>query len=158
MRRLSSRATFWYKRVFPVIWFAFIGVFIIVSLFGGVAKGVGPNLPFLIGPVLMIGFGYFAMKKLILDLVDEVDDDGDGLIVRNGTRSDRIAFSDVMNVSYSAYVNPLRVTLTLRKPSLFGDQVSFCAPVRFIPFAANPAIDDLIRRIDASRHGSRRAR
>ena len=83
----------------------------------------------------MIGFGFFMMKKLIFDLVDEVDDDGNGLIVRNGGRSDRIALSDVMNVNYSAYMNPPRVTLTLRKPSVFGDQVTFCAPLRFIPFA-----------------------
>jgi hypothetical protein len=157
MRRLSSRATFWYKRVFPIFWFGFLGLFIVISLFGGFANA-NSGVPFLIGPVVMIGFGYFIMRKLIFDLVDEVDEDGNGLIVRNGGRSDRIALSDVMNVNYSAYMNPPRVTLTLRKPSIFGDQVTFCAPVRFIPFTTNPDIDDLIRRIDASRHASRTAR
>ena len=157
MRRLSSRATFWYKRIFPVAWFGILGLFIIVSLFGGFANA-NSGAPFLLGPVVMIGFGFFIMKKLIFDLVDEVDDDGNGLIVRNGGRSDRIALSDVMNVNYSAYMNPPRVTLTLRKPSIFGDQVTFCAPLRFIPFATNPAIDELIRRIDASKRASRTAR
>ena len=108
MRRLSSRATFWYKRIFPVVWFGILGLFIIVSLFGGFANA-NSGVPFLLGPVVMIGFGFFMMKKLIFDLVDEVDDDGSGLIVRNGGRSDRIALSDVMNVNYSAYMSPPRV-------------------------------------------------
>ncbi len=157
MHRLSSRATFWYKRIFPVAWFGILGLFIIVSLFGGVAN-TNSGVPFLLAPVVMIGFGFFMMKKLIFDLVDEVDEDGSGLIVRNGDRSDRIALSDVMNVNYSAYMSPPRVTLTLRKPSVFGDRVTFCAPLRFIPFATDPAVDELIRRIDASKHGSRTAR
>ena len=31
----------------------------------------------------MIGFGYFVMKKLVFDLVDEVWEDGDSLVVKN---------------------------------------------------------------------------
>jgi hypothetical protein len=34
--------------------------------------------------------------------------------------------------------------------------VTFCGPVRFIPFAANPVIDELIDRIDRARESSRR--
>ena len=34
----------------------------------------------------MVGAGYFMMKKLVFDLVDEVWDDGDALIVMNGDR------------------------------------------------------------------------
>jgi hypothetical protein len=45
----------------------------------------------------------------------------------------------------------------LRKPGVFGDQISFCAPTRFVPFATSPVIDDLIRRIDAARRSVRRA-
>ena len=98
------------------------------------------------------------MKKLIFDLVDEVFDDGDALLVKNGGREDRIALSDVKNVSYSPLINPPRVTLSLRKRSFFGDKVSFCAPVRFIPFSTHPIIDELIERIDAAREGHDRPR
>jgi hypothetical protein len=129
-----------------------VAVFIGVALFNGSA-------PFsFLPPIMMIPVGYFIMKKLIFDLLDEVDDDGDALIVRNGGRSDRVALSDIMNVNYSPFVNPPRVTLTLRKPSVFGDQISFCAPLRLIPFSTHPLVNELIRRIDASRGHAQRTR
>ena len=147
MRRISSQATFWFKRVFPFVWFGALAVFIGIALFRGLADGPIP----LLAPVVMIPIGYFMMKKLVFDLLDEVDDDGDALIVKNAGRSDRVALSDVVNVNFSPFVNPPRVTLTLRKPSVFGDQISFCAPMRFMSFTAHPVVDDLIRRIDARR-------
>mgnify|MGYP003353977341 CR=1 FL=1 len=48
-------------------------------------------------------------------------------------------------------INPPRVTLSLRKPGIFGDKVTFCAPVRIVPFTSDPTIDALIKRIDATR-------
>ena len=41
---------------------------------------------------------------------------------------------------------------------VFGDNVSFCAPVRFIPFSTHPIINELIERIDAAREGHDRPR
>jgi hypothetical protein len=94
---------------------------------------------------------YFVMKKLMFDLVDEVLDAGDALIVRNGGQQERVALSDIMNVSYSPLVSPPRVTLSLRRPSIFGSEVTFCAPIRLMPLSPSPIISDLIRRIDAQR-------
>ena len=31
MRRISSRTTFWYKRIFPVIWFGMLGLFVTLA-------------------------------------------------------------------------------------------------------------------------------
>ena len=56
---LSSKATFYYKRIFPVTFFGFLLLFIGVGLFLGLRTGDYPPLPFFIGPVLMIGFTYF---------------------------------------------------------------------------------------------------
>jgi hypothetical protein len=98
----------------------------------------------------MMVFGYFVMKKLIFDLVDNVMDLDDTLLVKNGNQEDRIALSDIVNVNYSPVVNPPRVVLSLRKPSKFGAQIAFCAPVRFVPFAPSPVIDALIARVDAA--------
>jgi hypothetical protein len=108
-------------------------------------------LPFLIMPIVMMGFGYFVMKKFIFDLVDEVWDDGDALVVKNGGQTERIALADIKNVNYAPLINPPRVTLSLRRPTIFGDQVTFCAPLRFVPFATSPIINDLIDRIDVAR-------
>lgn len=153
MVRVSSKATFYYKRIFPIIFF---GVLFLVFA-GPMLLGSGskqPPLPFFILPIFMAGFAYFIFGKFVFDLVDEVWDDGDALIVRNGTTEDRIPFADIKNVNYSVLINPPRVTLSLRRPSQhFGSQVTFCAPLRFIPFATSPVIDQLIDRIDAKRNG-----
>jgi hypothetical protein len=147
MRRISSSWSFFYKRIFPAVWFGFLILFVGLSVFFGQR-----SLPFLIVPLGMMGFGYFLMKKLVFDLVDEVWDDGDALVVKNRGRNERIAFVDIKNVNYSPFVNPPRVTLSLRRQTTFGDQITFCAPVRFIPLTASPVIAALIDRIDQARH------
>jgi hypothetical protein len=147
MRRISSSWTFFYKRIFPAIWFGVLALFVGISVLAGQRA-----LPFLIVPLAMIGFGYFLMKKLVFDLVDEVWDDGDALVVKNGGQDERIALADIKNVNYSPIVNPPRVTLSLRRQTAFGDQITFCAPVRFIPLTSSPVITALIDRVDQARN------
>ena len=161
MQRLSSRMTFFYKWVFPAIWFGFLALFMAIPLVAPAAgRSVsGSSLGFLLVPVAMAIFSFFIMKKLIFDLVDEVLDAGNALVIRNGDREERVALSDIINVSYAQLTNPPRVTLSLRNPTQFGDRVTFCAPVRLSPLAAfspNPIIDELIQRVDAARQRGRR--
>src|SRR5262249_22915994 len=75
MRRLSSKMTFFYKRIFPVVWFGFLALFAGVFLIVASQSGRLPPLPFLLIPAGIALFGYFIMDKLIFDLVDEVLDD-----------------------------------------------------------------------------------
>ena len=145
MRRISSDWTFFYKRVFPLLWFGFLVVFVGI----GVVNGQGPLV--VIVPIAMIGFGYFIMQKLVFDLVDEVCDDGDALVVKNRGQEQRIALADIKNVNYSPFISPPRVTLSLRRPTVFGEQITFCAPVRLVPFSQSPVIADLIERVDHAR-------
>ena len=117
MRLISSRMTFFYKRVFPFIWF---GVLLLLMAFGLVSAsrgGLASNVPFLIVPVLMAVFGYHIMKKLVFNLADEVLDAGDTLVVRSGGQEDHIALSDIKNVNYSPYMSPPQVTLSVRRPT-----------------------------------------
>jgi hypothetical protein len=155
MRRISSRSTFFYKRVFPVVWFGFLALFLGISLFVVPRSSQTATLPFLIMPIAMMAFGYFIMTKFVFDLVDEVWDDGDVLVVKNRDQTERIALADIKNVNYAALINPPRVTLSLRRPSVFGDKVTFCAPLRFVPFATSPIIDELIERVDSARQRQR---
>jgi hypothetical protein len=152
MERISSRMTFFSKRFFPTIWFGFLGVFILVAFVGKNSKG---NLPpfALIMPLIMGAFGYFICKKLLWDLADEVTDSGDSLIVRFGHEQEQIPLTNIINVSYSYMINPPRVTLTLRTPSRFGEEISFTPLQRFTlnPFARSPIVAELIRRVDAAR-------
>ena len=151
MRRISSKWTFFYKRVFPILWVGVLGIVFFSMLF--VVPHTGQFLPIsgVFVPLLMIVIGLVLFKKLLFDLADEVFEDHDALVVKNGGREERIAFTDIKNVSYAQFMNPPRVTLSLRRPSVFGEKIAFCAPVSIFNFASNPVIDDLIDRIDAVR-------
>ena len=140
MVRISSRTTFFYKRIFPIAWFGLLLLILAFGLVDALQWERFPRLPFLILPALMMAFGYFIMKKLVFDLVDKVMDDGDALVIINGDREARVALSDITNVSYSPLVNPARVTLSLRRPTIFGDRVTFSAPVRLVPFSTSPVM------------------
>ena len=124
MQRISSRNTFFTKRVFPVIWFGFLVFMVAVPLTAKNAKGHLP-ISFFLFPAFMAAVGYFILKKLVFDLADEVTDAGDALIVRFGSDQQRIPLSEISNISYAYMMNPPRVTLTLRTPSQFGKEVSF---------------------------------
>jgi hypothetical protein len=152
MRRISSRMTFFNKRVFPVLWFGFLILFIAGPLVSSVVRNTAPPpLPFFIVPIIMIAAGYFLMKRLIFVLVDEVWEDGNSLLIKNRGEEERVALSDIKNVSYSPFMNPPRVTLSLRRSTAFGDEITFTAPVRFVPLAQSPVIQDLIDRVDHAR-------
>ena len=67
MRRISSRITFFNKRVFPVIWFGFLAIVVIAPLRGSKPNG-GPTAGFLVVPIILPVFGYFMMKRFVFDV------------------------------------------------------------------------------------------
>jgi 1,4-dihydroxy-2-naphthoate octaprenyltransferase len=153
MQRISSRMTFFSKTIFPVIWFGFLGIFVVMTFIASKSKH-GPPLAMIAAPLIMAALGFLMMKKLVWDLADEVRDGGSFLVVRFGRDEERILLSNIVNVSYAYTMNPPKVTLTLRTPSRFGNEVSFSPPVRFIPFAKSPVVADIIQRVDAARRAS----
>ena len=151
IKRISSRQTFFLKRVFPLLWFGLVVVSVVAGLAGARAgKAVPP--PVFIVPLLLFVIGFVVMRKLVLDLADEVLDEGDALRVRFGSDEERIALTDIINVGYTQFVNPPRITLTLRQPGRFGREVSFCPPQSFFaPFVRNKLARELIERVEAAR-------
>jgi len=147
--------TFFYKRVFPIIWFGFLAAIMIGPAVIGMNTGQTPDPMVFIAPVVMMVFGFFIMKKLVFGLVDQVLDAGDALLVKNGAQQEQIPLADITNISYVQMMNPPQVTLSLRRPTTFGEKVTFCAPTRLMPFATSPVIDDLIKRVDAARRRGR---
>jgi hypothetical protein len=85
-----------------------------------IAAGAVREAPmFLIVPLAMAGFGYFFMKKLVWDLVDEVYDGGEYLLVRNRGDEERVPLINVMNINVM-FSNPPRITLRLVNAGKFG--------------------------------------
>jgi hypothetical protein len=155
LQRISSRMTFVHKRVFPVIWFGFLGVFVLVGLCSqGGPRSPGPFL--FVVPVLLAAFGFVVMKRLIFDLIDEVWDAGSALVVKAKGYEVRVELSQIINISYSSFTNPPRVTLSLRQSTPLGRELSFIPPTQFLPFVRSPEIEDLIRRVDEARMTVRR--
>jgi hypothetical protein len=152
MRKISSGATTFHKKLFPLIWFGSLAAFLVMALRGPLQEG---QWMFLAMPLLMAAFGLVLMKKLVWDLVDEVHDGGDHLIIRKGGEQERVPLSNIMNVSASTNSNPPRVTLRLVKPGKFGPEVTFPPQAKFSlnPFAKNPIVEDLIVRVDRARRG-----
>ena len=150
MRKLTSKATFFHKKIFPLLWFGFLGVFLCMGLSAN-ASGHGPGIMFILFPIGMAVFGCFLMKKLVWDLIDEVYDEGATLLFRNGGKEVRVSLKDIKNVSYSIMSNPPKLTLSVRYKTDLGDELSFCPPASWIPFKKNKDIEGLIDRIDKAR-------
>lgn len=148
-KKISSRSTYFHKRVFPLFWFGFLALFV----FTGFAHDAGAHSPlFIVFPVVMAVFGYFFMKKLVFDLVDEVYDCGDHLLVKSGGREEIVKLSNIMNVSSSSMMNPPRIELRLKTPGVFGDEIAFTpSGLVFLPFAKSKIANDLIVRVDRAR-------
>ena len=152
--RISSRNTFFVKRVFPVLWFGFLALFVTTAVVAGLHGRAKAPLVVFVVPLLMFGLGYWLMRRLVFDLADAVYDEGDALRVRFRGDEERIPLANIINISYSGLTNPPRATLTLRQPGMFGKEVTF-SPIQkvFGPLlrTSNPIISDLIERADAAR-------
>ncbi|MGH8091511.1 MAG: hypothetical protein ACREO6_08675 [Rudaea sp.] len=160
MEIISSKQTFFIKRLFPILWLGLVGLgvampFLVPPKPRNPAVHAPPPEIFMIVPAMMLGIGVLLFRKLIWDLADEVEDFGDYLRVRRGNIEERVKLADVMNVSMSQFTNPKRITLRLRKPGAFGDEVVFIpqAPVfRLNPFTRNAIAERLIQRVDQLRN------
>jgi hypothetical protein len=150
MKKISSKSTFLYKRIFPLFWFGFVAFFFASAI----GSGSGVRHPVFLGvPILLGVFGFFLMKKLVWSLADEVYDNGDHLIVKKGGEQEVVPLSRIINVSVSENTNPRRVTLRLARDCRFGGEVSFTPVGRLSlnPFAKIEVAEDLIVRVDRAR-------
>lgn len=153
MKRISSKRTFYLKRVFPLAWVGVLALIVVMPFVASRGRGSVP-VAFVIMPVFMSIIAFVIMKKLVFDLVDEVWDNGDELIVKNKGWEERVALTNIMNVSSSVMTNPRRITLTLRDPGRFGKEVTF-TPISdggFLPHMRSRVADELVERVDSLRH------
>jgi hypothetical protein len=150
MKRISSKATYALKRLFPMLWFGVLLASVIVAGAAGVWR-LQPAL--LLVPLLMGLIGLVVMKAVIWDLADEVYDCGDYLLVKSRGIELQVPLAGIINVNSTVAMNPPRITLRLADAGALGAEIVF-APVRrfsFNPFARNPIADELVLRVDRAR-------
>ena len=152
-KRISSRNTFFQKRVLPYLLFGIIALGVAVPLLLTRGSPNAPPWPVFAAPLAVAIIIYVVLRKLVFDLADEVWDEHDALRVRFGDDEERIPLAEIINVSYSGITNPPRITLTLRSAGRFGREVSFSPQQSFLSplFRPNPLVNDLIERVDAAR-------
>jgi len=152
-RRISSRNTFFLKRVLPALVFGVLALGVAAPLL--LTRGNAGALPWpaLIAPLVLGVVFYLLLKRLVFDLADEVIDEGDALRVRFGEEIERVPRAQIINVSYSGITNPPRITLTLRNAGRFGREITFSPQQGFFSplFRPNPLVGDLIERVDVAR-------
>jgi hypothetical protein len=146
MKKLTSDNTHLHKRVFPGIYFGFCGVFFLATLVLVFTHRIPIFFP--LHALFMVVFGYFIMKTISFDLVDEVYDYGDALLFRNAGKSVRVNLSDIEWVKYLTGTHLPRVTILLKVESELGDRLTFLAQGNWIPFKKHRNIEDLIKRVD----------
>ena len=161
MERISSGQTFFMKRVFPILWLGIIGIGAAVAIMAplshpvGASRGGPPPVVFMFFPVLMLIIGVVLFRKLLWDLADSVDESRDFLLVRRGSIEQRVAFTNVLNISMSQFTNPPRLTLRLRTAGPLGDEIVFIPKsqgFRLNPFKRNEIAERLMRRVDEARN------
>ena len=152
-KRISSRNTFFHKRVLPFLLFGLIALGVVAPLLLTRGNLNAPPWPVFAAPLAVAIVIYVVLRKLVFDLADEVWDEGDALRVRFGEDEERIPLAEIINVSYAGVTNPPRITLTLRTAGRFGREVTFSPQQSFLSplFRPNPLVNDLIERVDAAR-------
>ncbi|MBO9661358.1 hypothetical protein [Dokdonella sp.] len=153
MRVISSRWTYFYKRVVPLIGWSFPALAILRWLSD---RHSPPSFDpvFLLIPIGTAVLTHVFLHALSHDLADEVVEAGDSLIVRKAGEEARIALAEIINVDASTLFNPPRITLSLRTPCRFGAKIVFSPPPNrhlFAPFAPNPTAEALIERVHRAR-------
>ena len=149
MRLVSSKMTFFYKRVLPIMWLFGIVLFVIAS--GSTSYEIEASIITLLIVAMLILVFVFWFR--VSNFADEVLDMGNALVVRSGGQEERIELSDINDIKYSPYIfmHLPRVKLSLRRHTVLGDKIAFCPPVSMVPFCESPVIYDLIDRVDAAR-------
>lgn len=86
-------------------------------------------------------------------MLDEGVDCGGSLVIRCQGIGDGIDLPNIMNVAPSVAIDPLRITLRLRRPCRLGGDVVFSPilPVSLNPFAKIPTAEQHILRVDLSK-------
>ena len=150
MKQISSKYLFCTKKIFPLLWFGFLAFFVFLALMNGAYE---KDPMFLVVPCIMAVFGFFLMKKIVWDLVDEVYDCGDSLLIKCRGIEERVPLTNITNVSASTNMNPPRITLRLVQPGKLGAEIAFspATPFTLNPFAKNSVAEDLIVRVDKAR-------
>ena len=147
---LSSRLTFFYKRVFPAAWIIVFGIF---TLFLWICdyKGSSQLKWFVI--ICLLGGSIFL--RWFSERLKTVSLQGDQLVVSDYRTQETIPLCQIDEVTETRIWNPKLISLRLNRPGRWGDEIVFIAPIRFqFIFSNHPLVRELRDMIRKTRRGS----
>jgi hypothetical protein len=96
----------------------------------------------------------YFLKRDIWGMADQVLDGGDFLLVRRGSKQERVLLTNIIGVDVTHQLNATRVVLLLRMPCLLGEKLAFFPKVTHRLGGRNYIADDLTARIARIRVGA----
>lgn len=146
---LSSRLTFFYKRVFPAVWIIAVGI---VTLLLWICDYKGASL--FKWFFLICLFGGSIYLRWFSDRLKAVSLQGEQLVVSDYRTEETIPFHQIDEVTETRIWNPKLIKLRLNRPGRWGDEIVFIAPLRlqFI-FSNHPLARELRDMISKTRRG-----
>lgn len=149
MRKISSEATFFYKRFFPSLYFGFL-IFILIILILATNNKTTVLFP-LIVIILMIVIGFAIFRASVFGIADEVLDFGDHLLFKQNGIEIQIFLKSIQEINYRSG-RQLRLDVSLKKECELGRKLSFYpAGFRIVGSPKNPTgntiADELISKV-----------
>jgi len=141
--KLISGPTFFYRRLFPIIFIMLMFVIGFVGLtnFNSLYK----FLYCIFCITLSVLYYYLIYKKQ--EIITAVYDMGDRLLFYGNNCEQHVLISDLISIDYSRVQFDERLTIRVKKSGCFGSVLSFNLPVRLSMPAANPIATDLKERM-----------
>ena len=147
---LSSRLTFFYKRVFPAAWIITLGIGTLL-LWICDYKGTSSFKWFL----LICLFGGSIYLRWFSDTLKAVSLQGEQLVVSDYRTEETIPLHQIDEVTETRIWNPKLIKLRLNRPGRWGDEIVFIAPLRFqFIFSNHPLVRELRDMIRKTRRGA----
>lgn len=146
---LSSRLTFFYKRVFPAAWIMAVGI---GTLFLWICdyKGASSFKWFF----LICLFGGSIYLRWFSERLKTVSLQGEQLVVSDYRTEETIPLHQIDEVTETRIWNPKLIKLRLNRPGRWGDEIIFIAPLRFqFIFLNHPLARELRDMISKTRRG-----
>jgi hypothetical protein len=162
MKKISGSPLFlfYFKTFLPVFWFGFFACYIVICFlgvfFGGHGEGfLESSLTFLgnaIGALVMGAIGYIAFIRQAWELVDEVFDNGNGLIFRKGRKEQRVNLCDITSIKRAWLWSMMleRIIICTRSEGVLGKRLVFVAPMTLL--RRSPLLYELMERVDQAKN------
>lgn len=123
-KQLSSKLTFFNKRIFPTFWFLLLIYFGINDYLNGDKVSFGASL-------LMVLAGIAIFLFLFNNVADKVEDHGNFIRVYKANRNLDIPFEDIKTVEW-LFSNSMTVTIVFNSDTQIGRRVRFIPKCSFV--------------------------